>query len=204
MKAKICSQDFMFGSHYIKGQLVKGIREVTEHGERSSKPVAQILLKNDAMNAFSEFWKEVIEEQCEGSCLKHTDIPEGEAYRLIANFLGINFLLFWKRENGYEEERVVSEGKLTDDLITIVIFEKTLKESIITKVLEESDANESGQRGYVLLLTESSKQLTNGVGSLKKTEVEELKMRASAVSRKGSDLLNKFRQFYRQMREEVS
>jgi hypothetical protein len=38
--------------------------------------------------------------------------------------------------------------------MTIVIFEKTLMESIITKVLEESVANESNQRGYVLLLKE--------------------------------------------------
>jgi hypothetical protein len=40
--------------------------------------------------------------------VKHTDIPEGMAYQLIANFLGLNFQLFWKRENGYEEERVTA------------------------------------------------------------------------------------------------
>jgi hypothetical protein len=108
IKGRICNQDFMLGSHYIKGLLVMAIRDVTEHTDRTAKPIAQSFLKNDAMNAFSEFWKEVIEEQSEVSCIKHTDIPEGEAYRLIANFTGINFQLFWKRENGYEEEHVIS------------------------------------------------------------------------------------------------
>jgi hypothetical protein len=53
IKGRICNQDFMFGSNYIKGQLVKGLRSILDHGERTAKPVAQILLKNDAMNAFS-------------------------------------------------------------------------------------------------------------------------------------------------------
>jgi hypothetical protein len=53
IKGRICCQDFMFGSNYIKGQLVKGVRSILDHGERTAKPVAQILLKNDAMNAFS-------------------------------------------------------------------------------------------------------------------------------------------------------
>jgi hypothetical protein len=51
----------MFGSNFIKGLLVKGLRSVLENGNRTTKPIAQILLKNDAMNAFSEFWKEIIE-----------------------------------------------------------------------------------------------------------------------------------------------
>ncbi len=52
IKVRICNQDFMFGSNYIKGQLVKGVRSILDHGERTAKPVAQILMKNDAMNAF--------------------------------------------------------------------------------------------------------------------------------------------------------
>lgn len=97
IKGRICNPNFMFGHNYIKGLLVKGLREVTDNAFRTTKPIAQILMKNDAMSAFSEFWKELVEEQCEGSGIKHSDIPEGEAYRLIGNYLGLNFQLFWKR-----------------------------------------------------------------------------------------------------------
>ncbi len=36
----------MFGSNFIKGLLVKGLRSVIEKGGKMNKPVAQVLLKN--------------------------------------------------------------------------------------------------------------------------------------------------------------
>jgi hypothetical protein len=53
IKGLICNPNFMFGHNYIKGLLVKGLREITDNAFRTSKPIAQILLKNDAMSAFS-------------------------------------------------------------------------------------------------------------------------------------------------------
>jgi hypothetical protein len=53
LKAQVCNSEFMFGSNFIKGLLLKGLRSVAENGDKSRKPIAQILLKNDSMNAFS-------------------------------------------------------------------------------------------------------------------------------------------------------
>jgi hypothetical protein len=53
MKAQVCKSEFMFGSNFIKGLLLKGLRSVTENGDKSRKPIAQMLLKSDSMNAFS-------------------------------------------------------------------------------------------------------------------------------------------------------
>jgi len=36
----------MFGSNYIKGLLVKGLRALGEQPSKRDKPVAQILMKN--------------------------------------------------------------------------------------------------------------------------------------------------------------
>lgn len=57
--------------------------------------------------------------------------------------------------------------------------------------------HESNERGYVLLLPESPKLPANESGPLKNAEIADLIVRASAVGKKGSELLNKFRQFYR-------
>lgn len=43
----------MFGSNFIKGLLIKGLRAVIDKREKGNKPIAQILMKNEAMNAFS-------------------------------------------------------------------------------------------------------------------------------------------------------
>ena len=96
IKAKICSEDFMFGSNFIKGLMIKGLRAIIDKRDKSNKPIAQILMKNEAMNAFSEFWKEIIEEESNESCVKHTDIPESLAYQYVSNFLGVDFKLLRK------------------------------------------------------------------------------------------------------------
>lgn len=81
--------------------------------------------------------------------------------------------------------------------MTIVIFEKTLMESIITKVLEESIANESNQRGYVLLLNEAPPASANAPPISKIDYLLDLKLRSSEVRKKGGELVNRFRQFHR-------
>jgi hypothetical protein len=61
--------------------------------------------------------------------------------------------LYWKIDNNYNEEIIESKAKIADEFLTIIIFDKNLIESIINKVLEENEANEASERGYILLLT---------------------------------------------------
>lgn len=51
----------MFGSGYLKGLLVKGLKSMTE-AQQLNKPIANLLKESEAMVAFTEFWKEVIED----------------------------------------------------------------------------------------------------------------------------------------------
>ena len=43
----------MLGSNYIKGLLVKGLRVLSSGRIEVGKPIAQVLMENEAMNAFS-------------------------------------------------------------------------------------------------------------------------------------------------------
>lgn len=124
----------MFGSNFIKGLMIKGLRAIIDKRDKANKPIAQILMKNEAMNAFSEFWKEIIEEESNETCVKHTDIPESLAYQYVSNFIGVDFKLLRKQENEYKEETVVSKFRISAEPITIVMFDRNLMESIINKV----------------------------------------------------------------------
>lgn len=90
-------EDFMFGSTYIKGLIIKALQIINQEGDKSNKPIAQVFLKTQSMNAFSEFWKELIEEQCSRSCIKYNDIPQKSAFQYVSQFLCINFQLFWEK-----------------------------------------------------------------------------------------------------------
>lgn len=96
----------------------------------------------------------------------------------------MDFKLFWKRENNYEEEKITLEDSTGEEPINIVVFDKNLIESIITKVLEESNASEEKERGYVLLLKDAPKTSSSPIS--RSEEVKKLKDRAALVGKKGS------------------
>ncbi len=53
LKTLICSEDFLFGSHYIKGLLVKGLRIMGDYTGKIDAPIAQLLMKNQCMGAYT-------------------------------------------------------------------------------------------------------------------------------------------------------
>lgn len=102
-------EDFMFESNYIKGLIIKALHIINQEGDKSNKPIAQVFLKTQSMNAFSEFWKELIEEQCSHSCIKYNEIAEQSTFQYVSHFLGVNFQLFWEKEAGFDEQIIISK-----------------------------------------------------------------------------------------------
>ncbi len=43
IKSKICEENFLFGSGYIKGLLIKGMKKMIKHSKDIDKPIANYL-----------------------------------------------------------------------------------------------------------------------------------------------------------------
>lgn len=126
-KALICASDFLEGSLFTKGLIIKALKTVEEaaNGKEVNHPLGQGLLNCDCICAFTECWKELICRICRENnmpALNENDI-DSSIFELFASYFHISFDVYWKeRNNKLWKEHFTFAGATnqTDTLVVVV------------------------------------------------------------------------------------